>query len=76
MPEPTEEDFAQAQGRFGRVASTSNPVGDCDAGCPADLMRDDQLRRDYVRTDGHCQLCGLRLAFRNYGRYGARGMQS
>jgi len=36
-------------------------------------MTIDRLERDFARTDGHCHLCGRRLAFQNYGTYGARG---
>lgn len=33
-----------------------------------------QLRRIYDRTSGYCHLCHKKLAFTNYGRYGAKGV--
>ena len=32
-----------------------------------------QLRRIYDRTSGYCHICHSKLAFTNYGRYGAKG---
>lgn len=32
-----------------------------------------QLRRIYDRTSGYCHLCHRKLAFTNYGEYGAKG---
>lgn len=32
-----------------------------------------QLNAIYDRTSGYCHICGKKLAFRNYGRYGQRG---
>ena len=34
---------------------------------------DDHLNDIYDRTSGKCHLCGKKLCFRNYGRFGARG---
>ena len=34
---------------------------------------DEQLSLIFNRTDGHCHLCGLKLGFGNYGRFGRRG---
>jgi hypothetical protein len=32
-----------------------------------------QLNAIYDRTSGYCHICGKKLAFKNYGRYGQRG---
>lgn len=34
------------------------------------------LRRMYDRTSGYCHLCGKKLAFTNYGRFGAKSAWS
>jgi 5-methylcytosine-specific restriction endonuclease McrA len=34
---------------------------------------DEQLTRIFVRTDGHCHLCGKKLCFSNYAQFGHRG---
>lgn len=34
---------------------------------------DVELSRIFDRTDGHCHLCGKKLSFTNYGRFGCRG---
>ena len=34
---------------------------------------DDELSLIFDRTDGHCHLCGLKVCFANYGRFGRRG---
>ena len=34
---------------------------------------DDQLNDIFDRSGGDCHLCGKRLAFKNYGKHGARG---
>ena len=34
---------------------------------------DEQLSLIFDRTDGRCHLCGLKLCFGNYGRFGRRG---
>ena len=34
---------------------------------------DDRLNAIYDRTSGYCHICGKKLAFKNYGRYGQRG---
>jgi hypothetical protein len=34
---------------------------------------DEELERIYDRTNGRCHLCHKKLAFRNYGAFGARG---
>jgi 5-methylcytosine-specific restriction endonuclease McrA len=31
------------------------------------------LNRIYDRTDGYCHICGKRLSFVNYGKYGRKG---
>ncbi len=33
----------------------------------------EELNRIYDRTSGRCHICGKRLSFKNYGRYGERG---
>lgn len=33
----------------------------------------EQLERIYDRTSGYCHICHKKLAFKNYGVYGARG---
>jgi len=34
---------------------------------------DEQLSRIYDRTSGYCHICHRKLAFSNYGRFGAKG---
>lgn len=34
---------------------------------------EDRMNDIYDRTDGYCHLCGKKLAFKNYGVFGARG---
>lgn len=34
---------------------------------------DDQLNDIYDKTEGLCNICGRKLAFFNYGRFGSRG---
>jgi len=49
----------------------------CDSlaqGPPLNMAYDDYtLTRIYDRTDGDCHICGVRLCFSNYNRFGARG---
>ena len=33
----------------------------------------ERLKAIYDRTSGYCHLCGKKLAFTNYGRFGKRG---
>ena len=34
---------------------------------------DEMLNRVYNRTDGHCHICGKKLSFVNYAKFGLRG---
>jgi len=33
-------------------------------------FNEEQLRKIYDRTSGYCHLCGKKLSFKNYGKYG------
>lgn len=38
-----------------------------------DKVKQEGLNAIYDRTSGYCHLCGKKLAFTNYARFGERG---